>query len=86
MTTQPQTPYDAEIASLREILRLSGSELTVYVNRRIGYRRAVADYADLLAACEDIVKAHDVGMGKTAVALRIDLARAAIAKAKGEGA
>ena len=37
--------------------------------------------AELLGALRDLVQAHDVGMGKHAAALRIELARAAIAKA-----
>jgi len=39
---------------------------------------------ELLTALQEIVRAKDVGMGKSAVELRIDLARAAIAKALGE--
>jgi len=37
---------------------------------------------DLLAACEGLVQAHDTGMGKSALRLRLDLADIAIAKAK----
>lgn len=37
----------------------------------------------LLEALKDLVQAHDVGMGRSALALRIDLARYAIEKAKG---
>lgn len=40
--------------------------------------------ADLLEALRDIVRAYDRNMGRSALRLRIELARAAIAKAKGE--
>ena len=38
---------------------------------------------DLLAALEDLVQAHDLKMGRSAVAVRIEIAKDAIAKAKG---
>lgn len=44
----------------------------------------IAAAPELLEACKDLVKAHDCKMGKTAIDLRIDLARAAIQKAEGE--
>ena len=43
--------------------------------------RLIAAAPELLAALQDIVQAHEVKMGAGAVKLRIDLARAAIAKA-----
>lgn len=41
----------------------------------------IAAAPELLEALIDIVQAHDVKMGKSAIELRISLARAAIAKA-----
>ncbi|MBW1784810.1 MAG: hypothetical protein JRL30_29210 [Deltaproteobacteria bacterium] len=46
--------------------------------------KLIAAAPDLLAACEDIVSAHDKRMGPKACKLRIELARAAIDKAKGK--
>lgn len=46
--------------------------------------RACNAHYESLEALEDLVKAHDAGMGANAVALRIDMARAAISKARGE--
>jgi len=43
--------------------------------------RLIAAAPELLEALRDIVRAHDVKMGKGAVKLRIELARVAIAKA-----
>ena len=43
--------------------------------------RLIAAAPELLEALREIVKAHDINMGKSAVQLRIDLAREAIAKA-----
>ena len=39
---------------------------------------------DLLEAAEEIIKANKTGMGKSATALRIELLKDAIAKAKGQ--
>jgi hypothetical protein len=44
--------------------------------------RLIAAAPALLEACRDLVQAYDVGMGKSAVGVRIDIARAAIALAE----
>ena len=66
MTTQPQpTPYDAMIAHLDE-LRADGEpfdtqRMAYLVNKRLGYRDAKAESADLLTSCRelhDYLRAH----------------------------
>ena len=42
-------------------------------------------FGDLLDAAKDMLQAHDVKMGRSAVKLRVELLRAAIARAKAEG-
>ncbi len=44
--------------------------------------RLIVSAPDLLEACKNLVQAHNVGMGPGAIALRIDLARVALAKAE----
>ena len=52
-----------------------------YVPNEVHFCPLHAAAPDLLAACADLVQAHEVRMDRSAVNLRIDLARAAIAKA-----
>lgn len=44
--------------------------------------RLITAAPEMLKALQDLVHAHDVGMGKTAVQLRIDIAKDAIKKAQ----
>lgn len=46
------------------------------------YKRLQESNAELLEALKDLVNAHETGMGKSAVALRVELAKDVIKKAK----
>jgi len=48
------------------------------------YARQFDINADLLEAFKDLVKAYEIKMGKSAIQLRIDLAKQAISKAEGK--
>ena len=51
MTTQQPTPYDAELEVARADLE-GQTEIRLIQAKRLGYLRAKAEDADLLAACE----------------------------------
>jgi hypothetical protein len=43
--------------------------------------QAIAAVPDMIEALQDLIKAHDLKMGKSAIELRIELAKAALEKA-----
>ena len=86
MTTKPQpTPYDAEIEALRRNTGISQAYQDLLVEQleeqRLGYLRAKAEDAALLAACEGLL-AHAKGKQCDETCLCQSNARAAIARAK----
>jgi len=66
------------------ILTYSMMDGEALISCRQANARLIAAAPELLEACQELVKADDVGMGKNARKLRLDLARAAIAKATNE--
>ena len=79
MGTSPYTakPHSRKVATVSDHSKSVGGMDETDANARL-----IAAAPSLLEALQDIVRAHDVKMGKSAVKLRIEIARDAIAKAE----